>query len=66
MRQNVNRPFEAFTGPVSIADPGPDGRAGTADDGPAIRGYDLRRELLGLAPVNIVRNVPDADSHYWT
>jgi len=21
---------------------------------------------LGLAPVNIVRNVPDADSHYWT
>ena len=66
MRQNANRPFDAFTVPVSISDPGPDGRAGTADDGPAIRGYDLRPELLGLAPVNIVRNVPDADSHYWT
>jgi hypothetical protein len=36
MRQNVNRPFDAFTGPVSISDPGPDGRLPTADDGPAI------------------------------
>jgi hypothetical protein len=66
MRQNVNRPFDAFTVPVSISDPGSDGRAGTADDGPAIQGYDLRPELLGLAPVNIVRNVSDADSHHWT
>ena len=66
MRQNVNRPFDAFTVPVSISDPGPDGRAGTADDGSAIRGYDLRPELVGLAPVNIVRNVPGADSQYWT
>jgi hypothetical protein len=66
MRQNVNRPLDAFTVPVSISDPGPDGRAGTADDGPAIRGYELRPELLDLAPVNIVRNVSDADSHHWT
>ena len=66
MRQNVNRPFDAFTVPVSISDPGPDGQAGTADDGPAIRGYDLRAELVGLAPVNIVRNVPGADAQYWT
>jgi hypothetical protein len=66
MRQNVNRPFDAFTVPVSISDPGPDGRAGTADDGSAIQGYDLRPELGDLAPVNIVRNVPGADSQYWT
>ena len=66
LRQNVNRPFDAFTVPVSISDPGPDGRVGTADDGAAIRGYNLRPDLMGLAPVNIVRNVPDADSDYWT
>ena len=47
MRQNVNRPFDAFTVPVSISDPGPDGRVGTSDDGPAIPGYDLRPESLG-------------------
>jgi hypothetical protein len=66
MRQNVNRPFDAFTVPVSISDPGPDGRAGTADDRSAIRGYDLRPELVDLKPVNIVRNVPGADTQYWT
>jgi hypothetical protein len=65
-RQDVNRPFDAFTSPVSISDPGPDGGVGTPDDGPAIRGYNLRPELVDLAPVNIVRNVPDADSNYWT
>ena len=66
MRQNVNQPFDAFTVPVAIADPGPDGRVGTADDGAAIPGYDLRPDSSGLPPVNIVRNVPGADSHYWT
>jgi hypothetical protein len=65
-RQNANWPFGAFTIPVSIADPGPDGRADTADDGSAIQGYDLTPELVGLAPVNMVRNVSDADSDYWT
>jgi hypothetical protein len=66
MRQNVNQPLDAFAVPVSISDPGPDGRTGTADDGSAIRGYDLRPELVGLPPFHVVRNVPDADSHYWT
>ena len=50
LRQNVNRPFDAFTVPVSISDPGPDGQAGTADDGPAIRGYDLRPEFWVWRP----------------
>ena len=66
LRQNVTRPFDAFTVPVSISDPGPDGRGGTADDGPAIRGYNLRADLVELPSLNVVRNVPDADSHYWT
>jgi outer membrane receptor protein involved in Fe transport len=66
MPRNANLPFEAFSVPLSISDPGPDGQAGTAADGPAIQGYQLRPELVGLPPVNIVRNVPDADSHYWT
>ena len=66
LRQNVTRPFDAFTVPVSISDPGPDGQGGTADDGAVIPGYDLRPESSGLAPVNIVRNVPDAGSHHWT
>jgi Carboxypeptidase regulatory-like domain/TonB dependent receptor len=65
-RQNVNRPFDAFTVPVTISDPGPDGRPATADDGIPIRGYDLRPELVDLAPINIVRNVSDADSDYLT
>jgi len=66
LRQNANRPFDAFTVPVAISDPGPDGRVDTADDGPAIPGYNLRSEFVGLPPVNIVRNVPDANSDHWT
>ncbi len=66
MRQNANQPFEAFAAPVIISDPGPDGRAGNADDGPGIPGYNLRPEYVGLSPVNSVRNVPNSDSHYWT
>jgi hypothetical protein len=65
-RQNINRPLEAFTVPVAIPDPGPDGKVGTEDDGPAIRGYDLPPEVVQLQPVNIVRNVPNANSQYWT
>ena len=66
VRQNANRPFQAFTVPVTIQDPGPDGSVGTEDDGPAIQGYDLPLEFVRMRPVNIVRNVPNSDSHYWT
>jgi hypothetical protein len=66
MPRNERQPFDAFTVPLSISDPGPDGQTETADDGTAIQGYQLRTELVDLLPVNIVRNVPDADSHYWT
>jgi hypothetical protein len=66
MRRNATLPFAAFIVPLSISDPGQDGRAGTADDGPAIQGFHLGPEFVGLTPVNIVGNVPDADSHYRT
>jgi len=65
-RQNANWPFDAFTVPVTIFDPGPDGQSATADDGGAIRAFELREDVARLAQANIVRNVPGAESRYWT
>jgi hypothetical protein len=65
LRQNAGRPFEAFSLPIAIPDPGPDGRLATDDDPPALHGYQLGPELPDEPP-NIVRNVPRSDSHYWT
>jgi len=65
LRQNAGRPFEAFSVPIAIPDPGPDGRLATADDPPALHGYQLGQEVADLPP-NIVRNVRGSDSHYWT
>jgi hypothetical protein len=66
LRQNPNRPFGAFSVPVTIRDPGPDGSLGTFDDGPAIQGSELPTELVPAKQVNLVRNVPNSDSEYWT
>ena len=63
LRQNTNWPLDAFSLPVTVADPGPDGRPGTADDLPAIVAYNLRDDLLS-AQQYIVRNVPQSDTHY--
>jgi hypothetical protein len=65
-RQNINQPFEAFTVPVSIRDRGPDGLAGTGDDGPIWTAYDLNADYLGQPPVNEVRNVAGSSSEYFT
>ncbi len=65
-RQNVNQPFAAFTVPVSIPDRGPDGLAGTADDGPIWTAYDISPDYFGQPPVNEVRNVAGASSEYFT
>ena len=65
-RQNVNQPFEAFTVPVSIRDRGPDGLAGTGDDGPIWTAYDLHPDYLGQPLVNEVRNVAGSSSEYLT
>lgn len=65
-RQKANQPFSAFTVPVTLRDPGPDGDFGSPDDGPALRAYDLRPEFAEAPPINIVRNVPGSSSQYWT
>jgi hypothetical protein len=67
-RANVdaNRPFSAFNVPATFPDPGPDGRAGTADDGPAINGFNLASSATGLPTLTTVANQPDAHGDYYT
>lgn len=63
-RVNLNRPYSAFTVPVSVPDPGPDGRVGTADDGAALQAFDLDLAHRGLPIVNQTQNVESpADYH---
>ena len=52
--------------PVTVIDPGPDGRAGSADDGGTLTAYNLTAEALGTPPVNLTTNLPDSDSEYYT
>ncbi len=66
LRRHAARPFDAFTVPVTIPDPGIDGIVGTDDDGSAMQGWELPTEILNLPEDNIVQNVPDSDSHFWT
>ena len=61
---NVNRPFGAFTVPVTISDPGPDGKLGTADDGVPIQGYNLSAAALALPVTNILQNTGGRDDFY--
>lgn len=63
---NANRPLNAYAQPVSIVDPGPDGRTGTADDGARLTAYELSSEFLGVPPINLTTNLPDTDSEYYT
>jgi hypothetical protein len=44
---NIARPFEVYTVAVPFTDPGPDGRAGTADDGGAVTVYDYPAAFRG-------------------
>ena len=65
-RYNIAIPYEAFTAPVNVQDPGPDGRVGTADDGRVIQAMDLATNFRGLTPVNQTINVDRGDSDYHT
>jgi outer membrane receptor protein involved in Fe transport len=63
----ADRPFEGYSVPVTVTDPGPDGRVGNADDGTAYTAYNLAPQYLGLAAVNLTTNLPDsANSDYYT
>jgi hypothetical protein len=64
---NINRPVDAYTVPVQVRDPGPDGRAGTTDDGGLINAFNLSPEFLSLPVVNRTINLGDgADTNYYT
>jgi len=65
-RIDANKPFSAFTVPVTIPDPGPDGRSGNADDGSPLQGFNLSPAYAALAPSNVQTNVPDSDSDFYT
>ena len=63
---NVSRPLGAYSVPVAVVDPGPDGRPGSADDGGTLTAYNLTAESLSAPPVNLTTNLPDSDSEYYT
>jgi hypothetical protein len=62
----ANWPLEGFNVPVTIADPGADGRVGTGDDGSAIRAFNLDASSLALPPDQVIRNFANQDSDYYT
>ncbi|HEY3159051.1 MAG TPA: carboxypeptidase regulatory-like domain-containing protein [Vicinamibacterales bacterium] len=64
--QNNRRPYEVYNIPVRNPDPGPDGRAGTADDpGTVITYYDYPAAYAGVAfQQPMLVNDPSADEHY--
>lgn len=64
-RVNLSIPYSAFTVPVSVTDPGPDGSAATtADNGPAIAAFDLAQNFRGLTPVNQTVQLDDSDDDF--
>lgn len=65
-RINVALPYEAFTVPVNVPDPGPDGRVGTGDDGSPLAALDLDPAFRGLTPVNMTTNVAGGDADFHT
>src|SRR5262249_26047952 len=64
---NVSQPYSAFTVPVQVPNPGPDGVVGTADDGAAVTAYNLDAAHLALSPQQVITNLNllDADFYTW-
>lgn len=46
---NPARPYEAYNIPITVTDPGPDGRLATADDGGPVTYFDYPASLRGAA-----------------
>ncbi len=63
---NTNLPLSAFSVPITIKDPGPDGRVNTADDGASYAGYNVTSQYVGIASVNTEQNIPQGNSNYYT
>ncbi len=63
---NVSRPLVAYSVPVAVVDPGPDGRIGSGDDGGTVNAYSLTPASLNASPVNLTTSLPDSNSEYYT
>ncbi|MBI1873625.1 MAG: TonB-dependent receptor [Acidobacteria bacterium] len=63
---NPNRPYSAYNVARSVRDPGPDGVAGTADDGSLLTVFDLDPAFVNTPLVNMTTHNPniDGDDHY--
>lgn len=64
---NISQPFEAFNQPVTVTNPGPDGVAGTSDDGGPVTAYNLDPSYLTRPISQVVMNgyVTDSDFYTW-
>jgi hypothetical protein len=49
---------------TTVRDPGPDGKLGTADDGPTFTAYGLSPAFSGLPVINITTNLPENSIYY--
>lgn len=65
-RVNPNTPYSAFNQPVTVQDPGPDGRVGTTDDGPNMQAFNLDPAYLALPLQQVIRNIPNEKSDFYT
>lgn len=63
---NVNRPLSAYSDPIDVQDPGPDGRLSTADDGDTITAYNLAPDALARGVTNLTRNLERSDADFYT
>ena len=63
---DVSRPLSAYSVPVLVKDPGPDGVPDSTDDGGTLTANGLAAQFLGAPPVNLTTNLPDANSEYYT
>jgi len=63
---NASQPLSAFTVPVNIQDPGPDGIVGTSDDGPVLQAWNLDAAHVTLPVDQLYTNVPYTDANFYT
>lgn len=64
-QMNRNRPIGAYNVPVTVADIGPDGVAGTSDDS-TISAFNLNPAALALPSSNVTANIDDYQGTYKT
>jgi hypothetical protein len=63
---NLNRPYDGFTVPTTVTDPGPDGNVTlTADNGASYTLLNLAPAYVGLSTQDYVTN-GDGVSEFWT